>query len=62
MNLKNTRIIKEIMTKEEIAKELAKEIYKLQAFTKYELEDVILKNLTKILHADKGRLHKGTIQ
>lgn len=50
------------MTKEEIAKELAREIYKLQAFTKYELEDVILKNLTKILHADKGRLTKGTIQ
>ncbi len=50
------------MSKEEIAKELAKEIYKLQAFTKYELEDVILKNLTKILHTDKGRLHKGTIQ
>ena len=50
------------MTKEEIAKELAREIYKLQAFTKLELEEVILEKLTKILHADKGRLTKGTIQ
>ena len=49
------------MTKEEIAKELAKEIYSKSSYAKWELEDIILKKLTEILHADKGRLQKGTI-
>ena len=50
------------MTKEEIAKELAKEIYSHSSFAKWELERIILKKLTKILHADKGRLTKGTLK
>ena len=49
------------MTKEQIAKHIAKKISQLQAFDKIDLEDLILKELTSILHADKGRLTKGTI-
>ena len=49
------------MTKEKIAKEIAKEIYSHNAIAKWELEVIILKKLTEILHADKGRLHKGTL-
>ncbi len=49
------------MTREQIAKELAKEIYSKSIFSKNELEEIILKKLTEILHADKGRLTKGTI-
>ena len=50
------------MTKEKIAEKLAKEIIKLQFFDRLDLERLILKKLTEILHEDKGRLTKGTIK
>ena len=50
------------MTKEQIAKQLAKKIYQMPAFTKNELEFIILAELAEILHADKGRLTEGTLK
>ena len=49
------------MTKEEIAKELAQELWKQKIMTKRDIERTILKKLEEILHSDKGRLTKGTI-
>ena len=48
------------MTKEQIAKHIAKKIYVVPAFNRQDLEDLILKELTSILHADKGRLSEST--
>ena len=49
------------MTKEEISKEIAQEIWKNKVMTKRDIELTILKKLKEILHQDKGRLTKGTI-
>ena len=49
------------MNKENIAKEIAKEIFTKQAYDKKELEQLILDKLTEILHEDKGKLHEGTL-
>ena len=51
-----------IMTKEQIAKKLAKELYHQPMLCKLSMEVIILKELTSILQADKGTLTKGTIQ
>ena len=44
-----------------MAKEIAKEVFKKQAYDKKELEQLILDKLIEILHENKGELHKGTI-
>ena len=49
------------MSKENIAKEIAKEVYQKWCTDKKELEQLILDKLTEILHHDKGVLHEGTI-
>ena len=51
------------MNKENISKEIAKEVYhKWEGYEKKDLEKLILNKLTDILHEDKGTLTKGTIK
>lgn len=49
------------MSKEQIAKELAKVVLHLDEVGEADVEEIILEKLTEILHADKGKLTEGTI-
>jgi len=50
------------MTKEQIAREISRELYRKSILCQASMEVIILRKLTEILHADKGKLTKGTIK
>lgn len=50
------------MTRQDIAKEITKELWSKSILSKRDIERIVLKKLTEILHKDKGRLTEGTIK